>query len=406
MTRGGGGRPMRVLVDAGPTENTHRGRGIGTVARQVIAAIDADMVAGLGLEVSYLRRAPLADGQAGTGVQRWVPRSRSADWTGIAPGVSPRTANWWQVVDALGPMSRDVARADVDVVLALDPHAIPLGRAYRTVAVLYDVVPLVFPSQYLGGRSAVARRWLYHHRLARMRRAHRVAAISEAARRDAITLAGFAEDRLTVAPLAVDHGRFAPQARAIAAAAVASALAVSSPYLLYVGECDARKNVPRLLDAFLRIGDEVPGLQLVMAGASERSAAAMRALVADRRHAERIVWAGHVSAELLPALFGASLGFVFPSRYEGFGLPVLEAMSCGTAVITSRLSSLPEVAGDAALYADVDDTDDLAASMRRLATDPALRAALAARGLERARTFTWARTARAMLEACRDAVEG
>jgi glycosyltransferase involved in cell wall biosynthesis len=400
-----GGRP-RVLIDAGPTENTHRGRGIGTVARQVLAAVDASIPATLGLDVSYLRRTPLPEGQLGDGVGAWVQRSRSADWTGIAPGVSPRTANWWQVVDAVGPMSREVAASGADVVLALDPHAIPLGAGFRTVAVLYDVVPLVFPAQYLGGRTGQARRWLYRHRLRRMRRAHHVVAISEAARADAIRLAGFEASRVSVAPLAVDHAAFDRAAATASIAEMRQATGIESRYLLYVGECDARKNVPLLLDAFLRLAGEVSGVELVMAGACATSARPMRDRVADHARAARVRWVGHVPDALLPALFAGAQAFVFPSRYEGFGLPVLEAMSCGTPVVTSRLSSLPEVAGDAALYVNVDDVEDLVAGMRRLLLEPALRAALAEKGQRRAREFTWTRTARALLEACARTAQG
>jgi glycosyltransferase involved in cell wall biosynthesis len=121
---------------------------------------------------------------------------------------------------------------------------------------------------------------------------------------------------------------------------------------------------------------------------------------------ERVRLTGFVSEEELATLYAHAHGLVMPSLYEGFGLPVLEAMACGTPVVSSNASSLPEVAGDAGLLVDPHDVDGLAAAIDRLAHDPLLRADLAKRGIERARTFSWARTARETVAVYRLAAAG
>jgi glycosyltransferase involved in cell wall biosynthesis len=134
-------------------------------------------------------------------------------------------------------------------------------------------------------------------------------------------------------------------------------------------------------------------MQLVIAGKRGWLTEAIERRAAELGVAERVRFAGYVADDDLPALLSGALGFVFPSLYEGFGMPVLEAMACGAPVLTSTSSALPEVAGDAALLVDPADTATIAAGLARLATDAALRADLRARGLARAAQFTWERCA-------------
>jgi glycosyltransferase involved in cell wall biosynthesis len=167
------------------------------------------------------------------------------------------------------------------------------------------------------------------------------------------------------------------------------------PYFLYVGTIQPRKNLVRLLEAFAQLSPEAP--RLVIAGKRGWLSAPIERRAAELGLAERVVFAGYVPDAELPGLLRGALAFVFPSLYEGFGMPVLEAMAAGVPVLTSSTSALPEVAGDAALLVDPCDTAAIAGGMARLAGDASLRADLRARGLARAAEFTWERCARETL---------
>lgn len=164
------------------------------------------------------------------------------------------------------------------------------------------------------------------------------------------------------------------------------------PYVLAVGNLEPRKNLPGLLRAFARLAPEVPH-DLVLVGAEGWLTGEIHATLDELRLGGRVRMTGFVEDADLPAWYGAADLFVYPSLYEGFGLPVLEAMACGAPVVTSNVSSLPEVAGDAALLVDPSDVDSIAEEMRRGLTDAALALDLRRRGQLRAADFTWDRTA-------------
>ncbi len=172
---------------------------------------------------------------------------------------------------------------------------------------------------------------------------------------------------------------------------------VRRPYVLATGTLEPRKNLPRLISAFASLPAEIAaGHQLVLAGAPGWETADTFAHVAS--HSALVKTLGYVPEEDLPALYRGAEVFCYPSLYEGFGIPVLEAMSCGAPVLTSGRSSMPEVAGDAARYVDPHDTADIARGLHELLADPSKRRTLASRGLERAQSFTWEATARTILE--------
>jgi glycosyltransferase involved in cell wall biosynthesis len=169
------------------------------------------------------------------------------------------------------------------------------------------------------------------------------------------------------------------------------------PFVLAVATLEPRKNLARLVEAFASSSAAREGsAELVLAGARGWSTSELDSIVGRHRDVVRPI--GFVPESELPALYAEATAFAFPSLEEGFGLPVLEAMAAGTAVLTSNRSSLPEVAGDAALLVDPYDTGAIAAGLDRLLTDPALREDLAGRGRERAAGFTWERTAGATLD--------
>jgi glycosyltransferase involved in cell wall biosynthesis len=175
--------------------------------------------------------------------------------------------------------------------------------------------------------------------------------------------------------------------------AVRARLTNGAPYLICVGSMHARKNVARLLLAFDRLAEERPDLRLVFVGERMFRDRRMDEAWAQVKHKDRVVFTGRLDQQDLRNALGAALGLVYPSYFEGFGIPVAEAMKCGVPVVAAHATSLPEVAGEAAVYCDPFDVADITRAMRALVDDAALRERLIAAGLERAKRYTWDRTA-------------
>jgi glycosyltransferase involved in cell wall biosynthesis len=225
------------------------------------------------------------------------------------------------------------------------------------------------------------------------RAARMVLAPSESTRRDIVRLLGLDPARVRVVPYAPGPA-FAPQPPD--AQRLARAYGVAEPYFVYVGTLEPRKNLTRALRAFATLAAALPDHRFVLAGQPGWHCDDVLAEV--QAAAGRVLLLGYVPEEDLPLLYSHAVAMVYPSLYEGFGLPVVEAMACGTPVITSRSSSLEEIARDAAALVDPLDERSIAEAMHAVATDPALRASLRTRGLARAASFTWARTARETAE--------
>ena len=170
-------------------------------------------------------------------------------------------------------------------------------------------------------------------------------------------------------------------------ARAAAKLGVREPYVLAVASLEPRKNFGRLLDAWSSLGPATGAHQLVVVAAEGWRQGRVRRRLERMTGDGSVVKIGHISDEILAALYRRANAFVFPSLAEGFGLPVVEAMACGAPVVTSRISSLPEVCGDAALLVDPEDVDEIAAAIARLLGETDLRRRLRDRGLERARAF-------------------
>jgi glycosyltransferase involved in cell wall biosynthesis len=177
---------------------------------------------------------------------------------------------------------------------------------------------------------------------------------------------------------------------------VRAELGIEPPYILSVGTLEPRKNLSTLLAAYATLERSAP--RLVLAGARGWHAQSLAAQVQAPALRERVVLPGYVPDDLLPDLYAGAECFVYPSLYEGFGLPPLEALACGTPVITSTTSSLPEVVGDAALLVEPTRTDELAAALRRILEDEHLRDDLRRRGPLRAARFSWERCARETMQ--------
>ena len=222
-----------------------------------------------------------------------------------------------------------------------------------------------------------------------MRRADHILADSQATKDDLIALYGTPADKITVLLSGVD-ARFQPTDDP----SVRQKYALSDrPYLFSVGTVQPRKNYIRLIQALAVLRERGYDLDLVIAGGKGWLDDPIYAAIQSLKLGDHVHLIGFADDADLPALYSAALITAVPSLYEGFGIPVLESMACGTPVVTSTVSSLPEVAGDAALMIDPTDLDALIDALDRLIDSETLRHDLTARGLARAREFTWERSA-------------
>jgi glycosyltransferase involved in cell wall biosynthesis len=196
---------------------------------------------------------------------------------------------------------------------------------------------------------------------------------------------------VVVVPHGVDHARFAAGTNAVDDAARLAHHGIAPPYVAFAGTIEPRKDVPTLVAAFTRVAPAHPDLRLVVAGGDGWGVDAARAAIAASGVATRIVRPGYVDDETLAALFRRAEAVAYPSLEEGFGLPALEAMACGTPLVTTRGSALEEVVGDAGLLVPTGDPAALAAALESILADPATAARLRTAGPARAAGFTWAR---------------
>lgn len=318
-------------------------------------------------------------------------RSDAARWTAlgdvapVVPGPRPARLVWEQ---ALGP------RTTADVWHG--PHyTMPLLRRGPTVVTVHDTTLLEHPEWH--ERSKV----LYFGAMIRAsaRRAEGLVAVSpHTARRLRAVLHPKAP--VTVAPHGVDAERFRPTGDDDA---LLRSIGVRPPFVAFAGTLEPRKDVPALVRAFDRLAD--PALQLVVAGGRGWGAAAVDRAVAASPHPDRILRPGYVDAAVVPALFRRAAAVAYPSLEEGFGLPALEALACGAALVTTSGSAMEDVVGDAALLVPPGDADALAGALRRLLDAGPDVAALRRRGPRVAARYTWAACADAHVDAYRSAVE-
>jgi glycosyltransferase involved in cell wall biosynthesis len=276
------------------------------------------------------------------------------------------------------------------------PHyVVPLLCRTRSVVTIHDCIHLLFP-QYLPSRMA----WAYARFMmgSAIRRSTVVLTVSEASRRDILRFYPDADpERVQVVPNAIDPFVLDDPGQE-ETERVRERYQIRGRFVLYAGNIKPHKNLDRLIAAFGLLKQR-PGhedVKLLIIGDEVNRYGSLRRSVESARIRQDVRFFGFVPDRTLAALYRLASVFAFPSLYEGFGLPPLEAMACGTPVVTSRISSLPEVVGDAALLVDPYSIEDIAMGLERALGDDALRAELAIRGPARAQTFSWDRSVRAI----------
>jgi glycosyltransferase involved in cell wall biosynthesis len=301
----------------------------------------------------------------------------------------PPTNLGWNAVG----LPRAAARARVDVIHA-PAYTAPLWSSAPVVLTIHDVSYERHPEWYPYRRDIVRR--VFYRRSARA--AARVVTDSAFSAGEIAAAYQIPRDRITIAPLGVsDH--FAPVDRRNETLPAG----LTIPFLLHVGDLHERRNLPVVVHAMLEAQRRpgMPPLSLVLAGVDRGIGDRLRAYAREAQSPEAVICLGAVTDAQLLTLYRAAAALVYPSRYEGFGLPVLEAMACGTPVIASRAASIPEVLGDAGVLLDPDDQPEWAEAIARVVGDEWERGRLRKAGLTRAKTFTWARTASITLDVYR-----
>jgi glycosyltransferase involved in cell wall biosynthesis len=265
----------------------------------------------------------------------------------------------------------------------------PIGSInpqFRYAVTAYDLIPLRFPQK---ATPLLAYHKFYVPEV--LRRADRILAISTATARDLRSFLQIDPKKIDVIPLAYDRQQYYDRQLP------------RSNYFVYVGRQEPYKNLDRIIQAMAQIPDEIELHILGKVDARYAPALKHRAKLLKLSH--RIKFCGYIPEVELPEAIGRAIGLVFPSLWEGFGLPILEAMACGTPVITSNFGSMPEVAGEAALLVDPYNVGMIAAAMRLLWNDSAARSQLQAAGLKRVKAFNWEKTGQLTGDALRFLVD-
>ncbi len=286
-------------------------------------------------------------------------------------------------------------------------NRVPLMMTGPYVVTIHDMASLLFPEEESSLKFQF-RRYLFRRGL---ERATRVMAVSDATKRDVESYLGIPSRRIRRVYNAPDpgfldhpHGPGSEEHRRIL-----ERYQIAYPYVLYAGNIRRHKNVPRLIEAFavlrgqLASHPEYKDLRLVIIGDTITQYPAVRQAVIKSRVEQMVRFLGFVPFDTLRCFYESAAAFAFPSRYEGFGLPPLEAMACGTPVVASNTSSLPEVVGDSAMLVNPENVFDIARGIREILLDESLRVELVRRGREHVARFSWESTARQVLEIYREA---
>ena len=298
-----------------------------------------------------------------------------------------------------------VRRLDCDVVHIPHLYWIPRGLSCPYVITVHDLLEHMY-----GSRDASSLRRSLHFYLTRrvLRKAARVIAVSQFTRNEIEKLLAIADERIEVVYNAIDERFLHGHATEVDREMIAQRYLVNYPFILYAGAIRPHKNVVRIIEAFsalkseLQKEDQIPDLKLIIIGDDLSSHPRLRRTVVRSGVQNDVRFLGFVPIEVLRIFYDVAKVFVFPSLYEGFGLPPLEAMAHGTPVVTSTTSSLPEVAGNAALLVNPENVFEIRRALQRALLDPALRAQMKQRGYEQAQRFSWTASVSRILEIYRE----
>lgn len=364
---------MNVTIDASPA--VHHRAGLGRYAGELIRALVASSPPDERLSILYSE-----------------PATARPDTVLAALPARPIPLGYkpWRLLAMVGHLARlpqDWLLPGADLFHATD-HLLPRLRRVRSVFTLHDLIFLKYPEYHKGYNRVFLTLMMPRF----LRAADHIIAVSEHSMRDAIAAYGLPEEKFTVVYEAVDS-RYRPCDDQERLDAFRRRYGLPARYLLNVSTIEPRKGQKGLLDVYAALLDEFPDLGLVIVGRRgwlyDDFFAHLKALGLE----ERVIFPGYVPEDDLPLFYQAADCFVYPSLYEGFGLPPLEAMACGAPVVCSDAASLPEVVGDGGLLVPPDDRGALTRAIHRVLADAGLRADLAARGPRRAARFSWERAA-------------
>lgn len=326
----------------------------------------------------------------------------------------------------LGPLPANFTLLEFDPAADGPRHDVRLALRLRRAGVQlfhmpYLAAPWILPCRHivtvhdavdfldLGGEEHGWKAYLQFQRTRRrLHRACRVLTVSQATRRDLQQLFGLPAEKIEVVYNALDARLAAPHS-AEEVERTLSRYSVQGPYLLYAGNVKPHKNLSRLIEAFALVKDELRnhprygGLSLILIGDELSKHPQLRRAVVQSRTQHDVRFLGFVAPQVLSVFYARAAVFVFPSLYEGFGLPPLEAMALGTPVVTSNVSALPEVLGDAAHFVNPENVFDIGRGIRQVLLDDALRARLIERGRRQVKLFSWEDSVRRVLQIYREA---
>ncbi|MFA5974885.1 MAG: glycosyltransferase family 1 protein [Elusimicrobiota bacterium] len=358
---------LSLCIDARFTEAS----GIGTYIRGLLQALAENPPAGLALSLLVSPHHP----------HRWPWPTRA-----VASGMYSVSEQW--TVPAAFRESK--AR-----LIHIPHYNAPVTLSHQSILTVHDLIHLKFP-EFLPSRFASAYASFFFRCL--VPRARAILVPSQHTRCDLLERLDISPERIIVTPEAASP-RFRPADEA-EKQRVRNHYDLPPEYFLYVGNLKAFKNVPRLVRLYSRLAQRRPVPRLVLVGRNF-----IDGFEKELARVPAVRWLPEAAFDDLPAIYSAALGFVYPSLYEGFGLPPLEAMACGTPVISSNRASLPEVVGDAACLVDPEDDDAITAALERLMDDAAFRRDLTERGQRRAAGFSWSRMAGQTVDVYRRCLE-